>query len=216
MPEFSSMPDGPSAELVHEMRSLSSLLKAKSERKPRFPYLCKNGASCPFLACRSCWFVHDGDGVEVKHNDANRVGIATNNQKQVSQTQDINMRLTNMRQVLENKLVDLSKSLDHRFAELESRLDALADSVLSNESDMQDILCKRDAVAPSVTPTLSMEVIKLEVAKDVSTMFQDGLGKSFDAFGKLMENRFSVIEAKLGLTVPEASEPRSEPRATGG
>ena len=64
VPKVDAVPQGNAAEVLDEIRSLCKTMKSRSsQRRPRFPFHCKNGPLCPFLACHSCWFVHEGDEV---------------------------------------------------------------------------------------------------------------------------------------------------------
>ena len=71
--DIAADPKGEVAELLSEVRGLTKMMRTKVvQPRPRFPHACRNGSSCLFLACKSCWFVHEGD--EVSSLRASRKG----------------------------------------------------------------------------------------------------------------------------------------------
>ena len=183
-------------QLVLEMGAFSKIMGGKAmDRRPKFPYKCKNGASCPFQVCGNCWFVHDGDAISTVNQQAVK---ASSMPKETQHSSELLLnKLTGITTEFEKKLVNLSQSIDLRLAAFESKLEAMADAILKNEVDVQELQEEQVVIRKPEEISQNSSQLKVEIAKELGETFQLGIAKSFEEFGKLMDARFSHIESKI-------------------
>jgi hypothetical protein len=201
--EDASRPTGDMADVMAEIRSLATLMKAKVRPlRPRFPYLCKNGACCPFLACGTCWFSHDADAKSPKT-------INTNDAENEKLQHQLDKKLAAMQSTIDRKMTDFAKYVDTRFSEVDAKLEAMAEAFIKDEADVPSLHEK--SLSPNGDAAelsgAQVQAVKFDIMKDLSETFQNGVRLSFEAFGKIIEARMAKIESKIGLAAPVPSAP---------
>ena len=223
----SSLSKGDIEEFVLEMRSLSKMMRGKAmEKRPKFPYKCKNGSSCPFSACGSCWFVHDDDALPIV--SPRNVKASNTPVKPTRSQEPLQNKLTIIAD-FEKKLVDLSKSIDHRLAAFESKLDAMADAIFKNETDLQEmqeekaVSSKPEELRQNMDDRIDEKLeifmkesvkfgkFRSELAADLdnkvdiklvvflATDVRTSFENAMQAFAAHVDDRVQIIEGKFGL-----------------
>jgi len=120
-----------SNDALHAVQSLTKMLvsqpcKSSKCSSQRFPYACKHGASCPFLAIGCCWFSH---GDVQKSSSSNEDGKLQNS----SPKRDA--ELAKLTESIEKKLSDLSRYVERCLEEVEAKIEDLAEAVFNQEGD---------------------------------------------------------------------------------
>jgi hypothetical protein len=227
-------PKGDVANILLEVRSLSEMMKTRvCKQRPRFPFACKNGPSCPFLACGSCWFRHEGDDVDLQ-STANKPTTVSNN-KDEKQLKALDMKITDFQNHVDSKLASLSSYIDQQLANVFGKLDALAEATFQNETDITElsaISAKAGREAPCVAKDLQSSSafveLQAEIAKEIEAKFDSKLQVGLDqmrsliqalveALGDKVGKKIRSLEDKLqGVVEDRRSEQLSEPVATGG
>jgi hypothetical protein len=201
--EDACRPKGDMADVLAEIRSLANLMKAKVRpQRQRFPFFCRNGASCPFLACGTCWFSHDAEAKSTKTSSTNDA----ENEKLQCQ---LDKKVAAMQATIDKKMTDLAKYVDKRLSDVDAKLEAMAEAFIKVEAD-SPTLHEKNLSSNGDVAELSLsqvQAFKLDIVKDLSDTFQDGVRLSFEAFGKIIEARMAKIEAKIGLATPDPSAP---------
>ena len=183
-------------ELLLEMGSFSKMMRGRTkEKKPKFPYKCKNGSSCPFLACGSCWFVHDDDALPIVSQHNVKV---SNMPMKFTQPQESLQDKLRVIDDFEKKFVDLSKSIDHRLAAFELKLDAMADEIFKNEADVQEmqeekaVISKPEELRQNIDERID-EKLEIFLKESVKCAFE----AAFASFSQTVGEKVVVIEREL-------------------
>jgi hypothetical protein len=120
-------PDHTLADVLSELRSMTNFMKTRQPRhKQRFPFACKNGLSCPYLACGCCWFKHDND-------NSNSSDVI---QQVPSPYAVLEKRVAHIQSAVENKFGEFSQHVEKRLGFFESKLEALAEATCKIEDDI--------------------------------------------------------------------------------
>ena len=99
----------------------------------------------------------------------------------------IEKRITEFAHYVEKRLSQIEAILEEHAAQESNRV-----PVIPDESTMtSDLANKKQACT------------KQEIIKEVREEFQRGVGNSFNAFGEMMEIRFTAIENHIGLSLEE-------------
>ena len=206
------------AELMLEMRSLTKVMKSRaSQRRPRFPFKCRNGVACPFQACHGCWFVHEGD--EMPTSSKSEEKPAETLQK-LKSTESFHEKVIDTATKFENKLADLSKSIDHRLAVMHDKLEAMADAIIENEFDTKELQVnahKEDVHTHDVVSDFhekQSENMKLEIESKIDEklkiFMKESVKCAFEnamaAFAEHVGARIEKIEGKLDIIEASISE----------
>mmetsp|Transcript_37584 Transcript_37584/g.59447 ORF Transcript_37584/g.59447 Transcript_37584/m.59447 type:complete len:207 (-) Transcript_37584:74-694(-) len=194
---------------LQELRSLSKVLKAR-QSKQRFPYACKNGPTCKFLACGSCWFQHEEAIAHGKVETREPIRDA------------IEKKIMAVQSVVEKKINDLSKYVDNRLGLLEAKLESVLEATLKNESD----ICMLEAENEKLDARESSKKIKDELEPEcellderidtklnefMKTTVKTAFEGAMTAFAEHVGKRVTTIEAMLKIgEESETGESRAE------
>ena len=205
---------GESVTICDVMRAVQALAKATATKSKRssqcFPHLCWNGADCKWLACGSCWFRH----CDVK-KEVNVLGNENATRKNVNDSKFIDDRLGKAQAMMEKRITELSNYVEKRLAQLEemmqetlidevaelsTRVNTLADSMIENEMKTGRSL---DAVAEAnvkLAGDIEAE-IERKIDEKLDKFLQDNVKASFEAaftsFAEVMGERVMTIESEL-------------------
>ena len=150
------------------------MMKAKAKpQRQRFPHLCENGASCPFLACGTCWFSHDADAKCTKD-------ISTNDTENEKLQHQVDKKIAATQSTMDKKMTGFSKYVEKRLSEVDAKLEALAEAFIKDEADSPTLL-ENDLRPNSDVELLDVsqvQAIKFDVIKGLSATFQDGVRRS--------------------------------------
>ena len=131
---MSDVPKGCISDVLQALHSLTSEIRLeRAPRRPKFPFACRNGPTCAFLACKSCWFVHDGDEVEVMKcmPKGHATSVKCNSsEKTTPVSRDVG--LVQCTAAFEEKLASIQRSMDTRLSKFESKVTCDFDSKIAN------------------------------------------------------------------------------------
>jgi len=183
------------SDVVQELRTLTKFMKTRhAKQKQRFPFACKNGRLCPYLACNSCWFKHDDvEPTEVngkkEHPDAAQAAFDKN--------------VAVMKAAVDKKIQDFTKHMDERMYCIESKLDALAQCVSKNDEEIQQLeiqVCSDTKALSKPTHELMREIdckMDQKLEDSLKGLVQDAFRAAFEATEDFEARVEGKIDAKL-------------------
>jgi len=204
-------------EVMQAIKALTKVVAAKNTKgSQRFPHLCRNGPDCHWYACGSCWFRHDE-----LHKD---ISLPTQTESKVSRDiKVLESQIVNVKATIDKRLDDLSCHMERCFACFEAKLDNMSGQTGEISIDECENFNAKveslDAKVCSLTALVSANQQHIESGKKVANIkdadlerkmksditeelgkaFKEGMAKSFESFGELVEARFSAIEIKIGM-----------------
>ena len=130
------------ATLDEVLQAVQSLTKVVGDKKKsscrRFPYLCRNGIKCQWLACGSCWFQHEAP----KKQGKNIQLPEESDYKNTNTVQAFETQMAKVQATVEKKMEELSNYVDRRLACLEARvgdiLEEASELSIKPESDVDN------------------------------------------------------------------------------
>ena len=185
-------------DILVEISSLKKIMSAKTvPRRPRFPFPCRNGHLCPFLACAGCWFVHEGDDVPVMGKDTKTFTSEGKKASQFGKAEHksqlealIEKRVAEVQSEVDKKFASFSQHLDRHLASIESKLEALAEASYSFEEKMDDKFNR------------SME----EVAVCFENQSDEKLEQGLDGMRTLIAATVEMLSTKMGNRFAKVDE----------
>ena len=236
MAKCADLPKVAHDDIMQAIQALSKNVAAQQKvwRRPRFPHLCRNGASCQWLACGACWFKH-AEVDAVKQDDGKQ---GTDNRSKIGVPSELKAKETQIAN-LEAKFKDLSNYMDRRLHDLEGKLEALAEGIFNNESQIGELAANPVLAkfhAPKLIEDLPFEGIERiidgklhELEAKVHSKVDGGFDEirtlihaTIEMFSTKVRKRFMDIEDLVyklqGFDDDQRSELHvpSEPVATGG
>jgi len=191
------------SDVMQAIQALSKDTAARNKKaSQRFPHVCRNGASCKFLACGSCWFQHDE-----LHRDSNAANKPENNSETDYQKhfQALEAQIANVKATIDKRLDDLSDYVDRCLACFEEKLGNEEDTL---EKDMSVKLDKQGAdkfklLFAKMDKRMDQQLEHyfticlektMETTREVTGTFVEGAMKTA---AKSIDGRLQKIEARL-------------------
>ena len=191
--------DKGSHDVMQAIQSLTKMVASQPKRckRQRFPFSCRNGPSCQWMACGACWFSHDCSDKVKKDGEVK-------GQKLEDIADRITMKLKQLEDKIERRISSLSHHVDRLFGEMAAKLDSLAEATFKNETDIEDVLADRQALAATdklrselaadLDNQIDMKLVEF-LATDVRTSFENAM----QAFAVHVDDRVQIIKGKSGL-----------------
>ena len=205
------------SEVLLAVQALTKVVATQQNkgRRRRFPYLCRNGPSCPWKACGACWFKHEAEERELPQQVSEMTATPA---------ASLETKLAEVKANMEKKVGELSKYVDRCFDNMESKLEALAEAVFKQESDVLEMIAKVDSPdSKRIGDDLKSELerswsAKLETKLDKAKLETNALFEAtVSALVEKTSKRINAMEDILSVCFESLqSEPPSEPVATGG
>ena len=206
-------------EILQAIQALTKVVTLRQSKgnQRRFPFLCRNGASCPWKACGACWF---------KHQDEDQQQPPQQNEIATFNVISMESKVADITKNIDKKLSELSKYVDRCLGEMESKLQTLAETFFKHEDELHEM------TAASHSATDYSQSFKAALKAELEDSWGEKLDSKLDKAkletNALFEATFTVLVEKTGNRIKELelsiasctahlqSEPPSEPRATGG
>ena len=104
-----------SNDVLQAIQTLSKMIVSQPTKSGRcsscrFPYMCKNGDSCPFHALGCCWFMHD---------NVQKSACSDENEQIQSFSPKLKSEFAKVDKKIEQKLGELSNYINRRCGEMD-------------------------------------------------------------------------------------------------
>ena len=171
-----------------------------AKQKQRFPFACKNGRLCPYLACNSCWF---------KHDDVELVEAIGKKEHPEAALAAADKNIAVMKATVDKKMHDFTKHVDERMYCIESKLEALAQCAFRNEEEIQQLevqVCSNPKAHSKPNDELMCEIdckIDQKLQDFLRGTVQDAFRAAFETFSSQVGDKIQSLEDQLAILMPK-------------